>query len=104
MILIFAVFVGCGNLTIQSYTSTNEITIDGNGQDWSDIPLEYNEDMKVVYGITNNTSSLNIMARFSDRQLLRMFQSRGITLWLGEKNNEDNRIQKVFIFPLLRQV
>ncbi len=104
IILIFATLVGCGDQTIRSYKKTSDIIIDGNGKDWSETPLEYNEDMKMVYGVVNDETTLSLMARFSDRQLLRMFQSRGVVLWFNEKNDTDKNIGIYFVDKNMPQI
>ncbi|MEE9117208.1 MAG: hypothetical protein V3U02_01260, partial [Calditrichia bacterium] len=63
-----------------------------NGQDWEGFPLQYQEDMKIVYGIVNDDATVNFMIRFNDESLARMFSMRGFTLWLNEEDEEQKQI------------
>jgi len=60
--------MGCGEKIDSTWKSQN-ILIDGNGDDWADIPLQYQEDMNVVYGLVNNDDVIVFMIRFNDQQL-----------------------------------
>lgn len=91
--LVLVLTAGCGE-KIESTWKNQELTMDGDGQDWEGFPLQYNEEMKVVYGIANDDKNLNFMIRFNDPDLARMFSIRGFTLWL---NNEDNEKRKIGI-------
>ncbi len=82
---------GCGE-KIESTWKNQELTVDGNGQDWEGFPLQYHEDMKIVYGIVNDDATVNFMIRFNDESLARMFSMRGFTLWLNEEDEEQKQI------------
>jgi hypothetical protein len=82
---------GCGE-TINSTWKSQEITTDGNGDDWEGIPLQYQEDMKIVYGIVNDNETVYFIIRFNDTNLARMFSMRGFTLWLSDEDSEKKLI------------
>ncbi len=88
LLLLFISLICCSDEKIQSKWSDDTISIDGNGMDWKDIPLTYNEDMKLIYGFINNDSSLSFMMRFRDQGLARMLSRRGMTLWFNENNDK----------------
>lgn len=88
---IFIIFIGCSEQKAQSYWLNKTISVDGNGEDWKDIPLTYNEDLMLVYGFANNDTSLNLLIRFRDPGLVHKLSRRGMTLWFNE-NNEKERI------------
>ena len=85
LLVVVILIVGCG-VTINSTWKSQEITIDGNGDDWEGLPLQYQEDMKVVYGIVNDNEAINFIFRFNDADLARLFSMRGFTLWLNDED------------------
>lgn len=89
--LLLVLSTGCGE-KIESTWKNQELTVDGNGQDWEGFPLQYHEDMKIVYGIVNDDATVNFMIRFNDESLARMFSMRGFTLWLNEEDEEQKQI------------
>lgn len=90
-LVVVILIVGCGE-TINSTWKSQEITIDGNGDDWEGLPLQYQEDMNVVYGLVNDDKTIDFMIRFNDENLARMFSMRGFALWLNEKGEEEKQI------------
>ena len=94
-ILFFALLllqaIGCGE-TINSTWKSQEITIDGNGDDWRGLPLQYQEDMNIVYGMVNDDKTIDFMIRFNDEKLARMFSMRGFALWVNEEDEEEKQI------------
>ena len=90
-ILCIAFCIGCGK-TIDSHWKDKAIQIDGKSEDWKGIPLYYEEDQNVMYGIVNNDSTLNILIRFNDSRLAHMFSRRGMILWLNDENEKEKKI------------
>ena len=86
------ILMSCNNIKVQSSRVESDITIDGLGNDWDNLPLTYNEDLKLAYGFANNDSALYFMIRFRDRNLIRMLSRRGMTLWLNDQNKKDKTI------------
>lgn len=80
----------CG-VKINSQWKTTAIEIDGHGQDWDGIPLQYNENMKIIYGIVNDEKALNFIIRFNDPSVARQFAMRGVTLWFNDENKKDKQ-------------
>ena len=76
---------------INSQWKTTAIEIDGHGQDWDGIPLQYNENMKIIYGIVNDEKALNFIIRFNDPSVARQFAARGVTLWFNDQNKKDKQ-------------
>jgi hypothetical protein len=87
--LLFIFFIGCSEEEAQSCWLNKSILVDGNGKDWKDIPLTFNEDLNLIYGMANNDTSVNLMIRFSDQDLANKLSRRGMTLWLNETNEEE---------------
>lgn len=95
-ILILPLFIiiltaGCGD-TIKSTWKSQEITIDGKAEDWEGIPLQYQEDMNIVYGMVNDDKTIDFMIRFNDEKLAQMFSMRGFALWLNGEDEEEKQI------------
>ena len=75
---------GCTESEIRSTPQRNVITVDGLAEDWKDYPLEYNKDLKLVYGAVHSDKNLYLVFSFNDVHLARMIAVRGLTLWVGE--------------------
>jgi hypothetical protein len=88
LILIMVLFAGCSNKKVESQWDDQSISIDGNGKDWESLPLEYDEELDIVYGIVNDENSLNLLLRFRDHKLALKMNSRGAILWLDEKGKK----------------
>jgi hypothetical protein len=92
LLLLFSLFTGgCGE-KINSTWKSQEITIDGKGEDWEGLPLQYQEDMNVVYGMVNDEKTIDFMIRFNNERLARMFSMRGFALWLNGEDEEYKQI------------
>jgi hypothetical protein len=96
-------FVACGE-KIDSHWNDTTLKIDGLSTDWEGIPLHYNKDMKVMYGLVNNDSILVLMVRFNDQQLARMFSMRGTTVWFNDANEKENKIGIHYVDRSLRRL
>lgn len=86
----FILLAGCTEKT-DSQWKAKSIEIDGNGQDWESIPLEYNENLKIVYGIVNDKKSLIVIIRFNNPAIARQFGRRGVTLCFNDENKKDKQ-------------
>jgi len=89
--LVLMMTAGCGE-KIESTWKNQMLTIDGDSQDWEGLPLQYQEDMKIVYGIVNDDVTVNFVIRFNDERLARMFSMRGFTFWLNGEDSEKKLI------------
>jgi hypothetical protein len=87
VLLFTALFWACSNQTIESKKTTTQVIIDGIGNDWNKNDLTFNEDFDIVFGSLYTDSTLYMMFRFNNRQLARIFATRGLTLWL-DKNKQ----------------
>ncbi len=67
--------------TFSSHVTDSSIVIDGKDNDWNDSLIYYVEDLDGVAGIVNDDSSLFIMFRFGDPELLRKIMIGGAALW-----------------------
>lgn len=87
LLLLLFMISSCGK-KLQSHWTAQVIAVDGLWEDWQDIPLEYNEDFNLMYGLANNDSALFVTLRFSDPRLARSFAGRGLTLWFDGANKK----------------
>ena len=88
-IMIISLSVGlflsaCSRLEIQSTFRNQPMTIDGNSEDWADVPLLYNKVPPLMFGAVNDSSSLELVLVFRDESLARMMISRGFSIWFDD--------------------
>jgi hypothetical protein len=86
-LLMLLFLTSCGE-KIESYWLDKTLVIDGDASDWDELPLQYNKDMKIVYGIVNNDSEMCMMLRFNDQKVAQMFAVRGFILWANDTDSE----------------
>ncbi|NOQ97869.1 MAG: hypothetical protein GQ561_06860 [Calditrichae bacterium] len=88
---------GCGGEKLESQWKDAQITVDGASDDWSEYVVHYfdKEDMEIVLGIANDDTSLNLMIKFRDQRLARMFERRGVTFWF-DGNDQKNKNFGIF--------
>lgn len=94
--------LSCGE-TIESTWRTEPLTVDGDGRDWNPYPLQYNEEMNLVYGFVNDDSVLYLMIRFNDQQLARMMAVRGFTFWANNSDDEKKLLGIHYLDENLRE-
>ncbi len=75
-------FSGCLGKQVNSQWDQQKIAIDGNDNDWETYPIEYNEDLDIVYGVANDDDVVSLMLSFQDNRLAQMINARGITIWV----------------------
>ena len=86
--LIVLMFIGCGREKINSFRTENPIKVDGSSGDWDSEKLIYNEDLKIVYSVSNDDKNINIIIRFQDRSFARKILSNGLTIWFDEDKED----------------
>lgn len=77
----------CSSDKFNSSWKQSEINIDGNSSDWSGIPMNYVEDMQIMYGVINDAQNMDVVIRFSDHRLARHLGMRGVTFWFDGEND-----------------
>ena len=80
-------FVGCSSSELMVSSSVNNITIDGNHEDWSG-KLKYYEDEKVAIGFQNDDKNLYFCLVTSDRANAMKIMAFGLTVWFEPENGE----------------
>ena len=89
--LVMSALVSCGE-TIESTWKSQPLVIDGNGKDWEGLPLQYQEEMNLVYGVVNDDRSIDFMVRFNDQRLAQTFAIRGFTVWVNAEDQEEKTL------------
>jgi hypothetical protein len=94
-------FNGCGGEKFQSHWKKSDIVIDGQVDDWTNYPAEYYEkdESRMIVGFANDDTSLNMMIRFRDHKLARLFERRGVTLWFDGNNKKDKEFGIQYVDP-----
>jgi len=75
---------GCSDKTpeMQSHWSVEKVKVDGQLEDWADIPLTYFEDSEVSLGLQNDARNLHILLCFENSNLVRLIRFAGVTIWM----------------------
>ena len=73
----------CSSARMESHWQSQPISVDGNGSDWGDLALDYNEEMDIVYGAANNSENLLLTLRFRDARLAQKATHRGLVFWVN---------------------
>lgn len=94
-----SLFTACGGKKVVSQWKHVPITIDGKGNDWTNVPLLYYDEFKFVMGIVHTDSTLDLMIRFNDPRLAAMIQMRGATLWVDQTRKKAKVYGIQFINP-----
>jgi len=88
ILLVLISQVGCGSSDlIVSKSVDNEITIDGNQEDWNG-SLKYFEDEKLAVGFQNDSIYLYLCITTSDRSNAMKILSLGLTVWFEPDSGE----------------
>ncbi|MCK5343503.1 MAG: hypothetical protein KAR20_08865, partial [Candidatus Heimdallarchaeota archaeon] len=93
--------VACGSDDIESSRVSNEIIVDGLSNDWSDLKINYNEDLDIAFGVANSDTSLFFMIRFKDERFARMMTMRGFTIWFDDLSEDDPKFGIRYRIPAM---
>jgi hypothetical protein len=86
------ILLGCKDSCLQSSWNSDAIHVDGNTQDWENIPRTIFDETNVSVGVCNDAHNLYFLMRVSDRTLKREIERRGVTVWF----NADGKKKKIF--------
>ncbi len=78
---------------VESHTRIDEITVDGDIEDWENVPTLYLEESLRVVALSHDDTSLYVMFRFGDSRLAESLMRRGVILWVngdGKKKNKND--------------
>jgi len=91
LLYIGLVFQGCSTKTIESHWQHEIPSVDGMADDWTAASLNYEEELKLVYGIGNDNENVRFVIRFNDRRLAHKIDRRGMVIWLDKDKNRGIR-------------
>jgi len=80
---------GCQSEDIPVRWTENQITADGQIDDWTGIPLEFFEDEQITLGLSNDSTNLYILFRFNSVEWAGIIRLSGLTLWLNPEGKSD---------------
>ena len=89
LVLVLLGLWACRGSKVESRWSAESPVIDGIGEEWPGQSLEFDDDLELAYGISNNNEVLSVMFRFADQRLARRMERLGFTLWLNPDQDED---------------
>ncbi len=82
------IFQGCKNKTFNAKWTNEEISADGNRDEWENIGYSYFEDEDIALGISNSDKYLNIFFSFKKPIYALSIKQKGITIWVNEADKE----------------
>ncbi|MEW5925372.1 MAG: hypothetical protein AB1746_15430 [Candidatus Zixiibacteriota bacterium] len=89
LIIVPWILPGCKGQEVECAWMANPTVIDGQRNDWKDMPFTYFEDEDVVLGLSNDNDNLYVFFSFKNAQWARMIQMSGITLWFDGKGKKN---------------
>jgi len=84
LLYIGLVFQGCSTKTIESHWQHEVPSVDGMADDWTPASLNYQEELKLAYGVGNDDENVRFVIRFNDRRLAHKIDRRGMVIWLDK--------------------
>ena len=89
--LLILIVSGCNNIELPGSWASNPIKIDGNIQDWNDLPTSYFEEQDMMTAISNDSSFLYIHFRTRDFMTASLIRRTGLKIYIDKsgKNKKD---------------
>lgn len=84
-------FAGCKS-TVLSCGWSEEISVDGRSDDWSEIKTSYFKDQQAVIGIACDKQRLYLMLRSRDKNLARSAMRSGLTVWFDSTGKAKKKV------------
>jgi len=75
---------GCGGRTVQSTWTAKDIQIDGRSDDWDSAWLQFDDDLKMLYGVVNSDDKIDVLIEFKDPVLAQRICTQGFTIWFDK--------------------
>jgi hypothetical protein len=89
-VFICLLYNGCGDTEIDSVWRKQNITIDGNDNDWSNSLISLDK-INASVGMTNDNEFLYLCLSTNDPELENKIISGGLTLWFQGNDDENNK-------------
>lgn len=86
---IILILGGCHTQRAESLPLKNDIQIDGNIDDWKDMPIDSYNDNQVGMALCNDDQNLYILFRFQSHDWARLIRMSGLTLWIDQKGGKN---------------
>jgi hypothetical protein len=86
---VLLIAAGCNAKKVESLPLNHAIKIDGNFDDWKDVPIDTYDDNQVGMSICNDDENLYILFRFQNHDWARVIRRTGLTLWIDQKGGKD---------------
>jgi hypothetical protein len=77
----------CGSMDITSTFRNRAITVDGDANDWSGLPLYTGKNISVA--VCNDSTDMYILLTTSDRSLQRQLAATGVNIWFDTTSGSD---------------
>lgn len=88
-LVVLAFSYGCKTEEIPSSWTNQPITVDGNADDWSELPTYLFEKEGATIGICNDSTNVYLMLRLSAARKAMMIKRDGLTIWLDDAGNKN---------------
>ncbi len=89
MVFVNFFLLSCGGQDLKSSWLGQDITVDGSSYEWENIPMSYYKSLNLMYGISNNDTSLCLLIRFNDPMLAAKISRRGMTIWFNDQDEKE---------------
>lgn len=90
-LIIIILTAGCKELIVSSHWISQPVTIDGQIDDWGDLPVSYFKDQDAVVAVCNDSSRLYLQFRTKNADWARTIKMSGLTVYVdnqGKKNKD----------------
>ncbi len=90
VITLVLIFTGCGDTELTSKWRTQNITIDGNDNDWGN-SLVMMDKLNALVGVQNDNDNLYLCFVTSDNDLQMKILRMGLTVWIDRTGSDDKK-------------
>lgn len=94
LVSLFVTAVPLSEVTASDFESqwvAMPITVDGDADDWENIPTTYLEDEGVVLGMCNDSTNVYVLFRIRDARSAMSIRRAGLTIWLNSEGKEKKK-------------
>jgi hypothetical protein len=84
-----ALSAGCKTEEFPSGWATAAVTVDGNMDDWMDLPCKHFTDANAAISIANDSEYLYLLFRTNDPHWARTIKTSGLTVYFNNRGKED---------------
>ncbi|RLE20491.1 MAG: hypothetical protein DRJ61_14350 [Acidobacteria bacterium] len=89
----------------ESRPALHKVALDGNSNDWNDVPVIFLEDSLHVVSIAHDDHNLYLMYRFADERRARQLMKHGVMLWINGDGKPKNKHEEFAVrYPGSEQI